>query len=146
MKERIKEFPPDEQTVAPRTCIFKEFMGPEEHVYVRTMGLGLTPSQVFGKASTSQTPIDESIISSKLESLVKEKIEFMVSIIQSQIDKLNNFLEEMASLMENLNAYLALIVTIRELSNLMIYSTAWFEDFDILCRGKSLDCFGCGML
>ncbi|KAI5654007.1 hypothetical protein M9H77_31194 [Catharanthus roseus] len=62
------------------------FMGPEGHGYVRTMGLGPTPSQVFGKASTSQTPIDESIISSKLESLVKEKMESLVADASSMLN------------------------------------------------------------
>ncbi|KAI5676364.1 hypothetical protein M9H77_07314 [Catharanthus roseus] len=36
MKERLKEFPPEEQTVALRNRIFKEFMGLEGHGCVRT--------------------------------------------------------------------------------------------------------------
>ncbi|KAI5676668.1 hypothetical protein M9H77_07618 [Catharanthus roseus] len=84
-------------------------MGPEGHGYVRTMGSGPTPSHVFGKASISQTPIDESILSLKLESLVKEKMESMVSTMQSEIDNLKNRLEEMvvdASSSPNLNTNL----------------------------------------
>ncbi|KAI5666592.1 hypothetical protein M9H77_16445 [Catharanthus roseus] len=54
-KERLKEFPDEEQTVALRNRIFKEFMGPTGHGYMRIMGLVQLPHRCVGKQAHLKT-------------------------------------------------------------------------------------------
>lgn len=100
-REKLSQIPILEQTMEVRQRIFREVMGPECRGYVRTIGLGPSPSQYFGKTSSKHQLSDDymTLILNKVEDFYEQKYGQKILDMQSQIDCLNARLQSNGCIM-----------------------------------------------